>query len=172
VLQTLISCWGDETIIKQYNELKSYPSYLLSQFCLGVVQRGQQFLQLGLNLVSVILAFFKVFLVWGANPGSFCFSFIIKKFYCWAAMVPPCLSWDRLVTQPCLLFCSGGTPVLLAYPRWCHFGPACLPPEWCHFLFTYGITNLSLYKHWFYQFFVPFIGICIQGKLTEGKGIA
>jgi hypothetical protein len=29
-----------------------------------------------------------------------------------------------------------------------HFGPASLPPEWRHFLFTSGITNLSLYKHW------------------------
>ena len=25
-----------------------------------------------------------------------------------------------------------------------HFGPACQPPEWRHFLFTSGITNLSL----------------------------
>ncbi len=32
-------------------------------------------------------------------------------------------------------------------PRWCHFGQAILPPEWRHFLFTSGITNLSLCKH-------------------------
>ncbi len=33
-------------------------------------------------------------------------------------------------------------------PKWCHFSPASLPPEWRHVLFTSGIANLSLYKHW------------------------
>ncbi len=28
-------------------------------------------------------------------------------------------------------------PVLLASPKWCHFGPSSLPPEWHHVLFTF-----------------------------------
>ena len=36
-------------------------------------------------------------------------------------------------------------PVLLACPRWRHFGPASLPPEWCHLLFTLGVPNLHLF---------------------------
>ncbi len=36
--------------------------------------------------------------------------------------------------------------VLLAW--WCHFCPASLTPKLCHFLFTSGIPNYSLYKHW------------------------
>jgi hypothetical protein len=35
---------------------------------------------------------------------------------------------------------------LLACPKVMHFGKVILPPEWRHILFTFGITNPSLYK--------------------------
>ena len=54
--------------------------------------------------------------------------------------IKQCLYRDRLVTQLCLHIWLGGMPVLLASPKWCHYGPASLPPEICHVLFTFGNT--------------------------------
>ncbi len=48
-----------------------------------------------------------------------------------------CLKRERFVTQLCLQIWSGGTLVLLASPKWGHFGPVSLPPAWRHVLFTF-----------------------------------
>ncbi len=50
---------------------------------------------------------------------------------------------QRFVTQLCLQIWLGGTPVLLASPKWHHFGPASLPPRNVMFCLHSG-TNLSL----------------------------
>jgi len=65
----------------------------------------------------------------------------IISILCCVSLSPAFLPWKQC-------HWLGGMPLLLIWPMWCLFGPASLLPEWRHFLFTSGIINLPLYKHW------------------------
>ncbi len=65
----------------------------------------------------------------------------IISILCCVSLSPAFLPWKQC-------HWLGGMPLLLIWPMWCLFGLASLPPECRHFLFTSGIINLPLYKHW------------------------
>ncbi len=74
-------------------------------------------------------------------------SFLLFQYY----HTNQCLKRDRLDPQLCLLFWSGGMPVLLGCPQVMSFLPNHLFPWIMLFLLTSASTNLSLYKLWFYH---------------------